>query len=336
MVCLYRAYQAPTSEKGQDMWQMDRTTSGTSRGDGNPRGTRGGDRTNGRFWPTKPNRVLKWLLVAGGLQLPLPTNLGQVPKWLLEVFSDLLQRTFGQLQLWAFLLLILMKELEPRNPESTWFIYVFAADILITILSTRACWLAARRSRFLAFLVLLPAAAFSMYLLPIVPLGVSGRLDWFLAIIPVSGIVAVPLFLVATGFISLPRSFWSFTIRQLAGFVTATLVLLIFLGAYGRRENLFTPHSSVWELTKSFGPLLVQGVKNLLSGETLGAGAGTADVLAYMLGWIVFVLIAGVEVSIVANRASEEMAKIESDRRRMRRPPARPMAGWHWLRRGAD
>lgn len=287
--------------------------------------------TNGPFWPIEPSQILKWWLVNTGLQVTLPANLGQIPKWLLGCL-------IGELQLWAyllsFLLLILVRQLEPHNPESSWFICIFAADILITILSTRACWLAARRSRFLAFVVLLPAAAFSAYLLPMVPLGAGGRLDWFLAIIPVSGIVAIPLFLLVTGFISLSRSFWSFTIRQLTGFATATLVLLIFLGAYSRRETLFTARSSVWQLTKSFGPLLAQGVKSLLSGENLGAGAGTADVLAYVLGWVVFVLIAGVEVSLVADRASQELTRLEGNPTRLPRATIRSLGlTWRWPRK---
>lgn len=133
--------------------------------------------------------------------------------------------------------------------------------------------------------------------------------------------MAVPLFLATTGFIRLSRSFRLFAGRQLAGFATVTLVLLIFLGAYGRRKSLFTSNSSVWQLTKSFAPLLVQGVKSLISGEALGADAKTADVLVYAVGWVVFVMVAGVEVSLIADRASEELAKVEA-RDKLCKPPS--------------
>jgi hypothetical protein len=163
--------------------------------------------------------------------------------------------------------------------------------------------------------------AIGIIFLKVIPLGVSGHADWLLAIVSIAGIVAVPLFLVTTGFIRMPRSFWLFAVRQLAGFATATLVLLIFLGAYGRRESLFTSNSSVWQLAKSFAPLLVQGVKSLISGEALGADAKTADVLVYAVGWIVFVVIAGVEVSLIADRASEEMTQIRNNKTRAQRAP---------------
>jgi hypothetical protein len=296
------------------VWETDRTTSGTSKGDGYPRETRGRDRTNRPFSATAFEQALGWLLRGASLV------------WELVL---------------AFLLLQLLSKLSSDWPASISLICLLAALNLFTEWFTRICWLAVRRedvfSRLSVLWVLGLGIAIGAVYLRAIPLGVSGHLDWFLAIVAIAEIVAVPLFLVTTGFIRLPRSFWLFTGRQLVGFATATSVLLIFLGAYGRKENMFTPHSSLWELANSFGPLIVQGVKNLVSGETLGAGAKTADVLVYMVGWIVFVLIAGVEVSLIADRASEEMARIQSSTTRAHRASAGRLEGrWRWPRKGAD
>lgn len=314
MVCLHRGQQAPASEKSQDMWQTDRTTSGTSGGDGYSREIQGRDRTNRPFSATALGPALGRLL--NGVSI---------------VWEPVL----------AFLLLQLLSKLSPDWPASISLVCLLAALNLFTVWFTRICRLAVRRedafSRLSVLWALGLGIAIGTVFLKVIPPGVSGHADWFLAIVSIAGIVAVPLFLVTTGFIRLPRSFWLFTGRQFAGFATATSVLLIFLGAYGRKENLFTPHSSLWELANSFGPLIVQGVKNLVSGETLGTGAKTADVLVYMVGWIVFVLIAGVEVSLIADRASEEMAQIQSNATRAHRAPAgRLEARWKWPRKGAD
>jgi hypothetical protein len=296
------------------VWETDRTTSGTSGADGNPRGTCGRDRTNRPFSATALGQALKWLLKG--------TSLVREP-------------------VLAFVLLQLLSKWSSEWPASISLICLLAALNLFMVGFTRICWLAVRRgdefSRLGVLCTLGLGIAIGTVCLKVIPLGVSGHLDWFLAIITIAGIAAVPLFLVTTGFIRLPRSFWLFTGRQLVGFATATSVLLVFLGAYGRKEDLFTPHSSLWELAKSFGPLVVQGVKNLVSGETLGTGAKTADVLVYMVGWIVFVLIAGVEVSLIADRASEEMAQIQSNTARAHRAPAGRLEGrWRWPRKGAD
>lgn len=151
--------------------------------------------------------------------------------------------------------------------------------------------------------------------------GLSDHLNQLLIIIAAAESVAVPVFLVTTGLIRLPGSFWSFATRQLAGFATATFVLLVLLGAYSRKGTLLTPDYTIWQLAKSLGPLLAQGVRCLVSGATLGAGTGAAGVLVYVLGWIVFVMVAGVEVSLIADRASEELAKVEA-RDKLCRPPS--------------
>lgn len=296
------------------MWQTDRTTSGTSGGDGYPREIQGRDRTNRPFSATALGPALGRLL--NGVSI---------------VWEPVL----------AFLLLQLLSKLSSDWPASISLVCLLAALNLFTVWFTRICRLAVRRedafSRLSVLWALGLGIAIGTVFLKVIPPGVSGHADWFLAIVSIAGIVAVPVFLVTTGLIRLSGAFCLFAIRQTAGFVTATSVLLVFLGAYGREKELFTPHSSVWQLARSCGPLLVQGIKNLVSGEALGADANAADVLVYAVGWVVFVVIAGVEVSLIADRASEEMAQIQSNTTRARRAPTRRLEGrWGWPRKGAD
>jgi hypothetical protein len=298
------------------MWQTDRSTSGTRDGDGQHDKTRRDHRSESLFVPFSLRGLLEWLL----------------------------RNPFGELILMVLPMAALIRFI-PRWPESLQIVVVFAFYSLSVVWSTRTCYVIDHRYRFFVyFVLLLPLGVFSIGVLPAIPLGANGRADWFLLTITTSGILAVPLFLVTTGFIRLPRRFWWFTVRQLAGFATATAVLLVFLGAYSREVALFTPYSTFWQVFRSFGQLLVQGVRCLMSGASPGADATTADVLVYMTGWIVFALIAGVEVSIVAERASKEMDEIEWHTRSLRRlacsPRSRERLGkrlarsWRYLRSG--
>lgn len=230
----------------------------------------------------------------------------------------------------AYVLLILLSQYSSRWPVSISSTSVLVALVLFAAGFTRMCWLSLRQggiiSRIWVCFLLLLAAVIAAAFLRTIPSGVSGHVDWLLATIATAGIMAVPFFLVITGFIRLPWTFWWFAARQITGFAVTTFVLLIFLGAYGRREALFTIHANTPELVRSFGPLLAQGIESLKSGTMIGANAKTADMVEYVLGWTVFVLIAGVEVSIIANRVSEDMARLEGETRQ-HVPAAKQISG---------
>lgn len=260
------------------MWQLDRTTSGTNAEEVSRRRANETSWTNRLSLAMTYRRALRW-----------------VP--------------------WEVVIAYVMLLSLGRLPLSVSFMCFLVALNLLTVGFTRMCWQTIEHglSRFSVVWTLSIAVVIGAACLLVIPPGVSGRLDWFWTTISLAGIVAVPFFLVITGLIRLPRSFWLFAGQQLAGFVVAASVLLVFLGAYGRKQDFFLTHSSIWQLAKSFGPLLVQGAKDLASGERIGLGANTADVVEYVIGWIVFVLIAGIEVSIISNRASEEIAMVESN-----------------------
>ena len=260
------------------MWQLDRTTSGTNAEEVSRQRANETSWTNRLSLAMTYRRALRW-----------------VP--------------------WEVVIAYVMLLSLGRLPLSVSFMCFLVALNLLTVGFTRMCWQTIEHglSRFSVVWTLSIAVVIGAACLLVIPPGVSGRLDWFWTTISLAGIVAVPFFLVITGLIRLPRSFWLFAGQQLAGFVVAASVLLVFLGAYGRKQDFFLTHSSIWQLAKSFGPLLVQGAKDLATGERIGLGANTADVVEYVIGWIVFVLIAGIEVSIISNRASEEIAMVESN-----------------------
>jgi len=258
------------------MWQLDRTTSGTNAEEIRRRRANETKRTNRLLLATMYKQALRW-----------------VPWEVVIAYMILL--SLGRLQ------------------QSVSFVCFLVALNLLTVGFIRMCRQTIEHglSRFSVVWTLSIAVVIGTVCLRVIPPGVSGRLDWFWTTISLAGIVAVPFFLVITGLIRLPRSFWLFASQQFAGFVAAASVLLVFLGAYGRKQDFFSTHSTIWQLTKSFGLLLVQGAKDLASGERIALGAKTTDVVEYVIGWIVFVLIAGVEVSIISNRASEELMRIE-------------------------
>jgi hypothetical protein len=282
------------------MWQLDRTTSGTSAGEDDHR------RASECSWVRR--------------LLPPTANFRRSLIWVpWEVVV-------------AYVILLSLSRFSPL----AWFACFLVALNLLTVGLTRMCWQTISRgqSRVTVVGMLSVAVVISAACLQAIPAGVSGRSEWFWTTISLAGIVAVPLFLVVTGFTRLPRSFWSFAGQQLAGFVTAASVLLVFLGAYGRQQELFSTHSTIWQLAKSLGLLLVQGAKDLASGDRIAPGAKATDVVEYVIGWIVFVLIAGVEVSIISNRASEELARIESKAMQVHASPTnQPGSRWRWPRK---
>lgn len=290
-------------EKNRELWQLDRTTSG------HVEVQRSAAPSEGR-------------VSDDSVRVPVVSVLGQTLVWIP----------------WEIGLASVLLQSLDRFPAWIGNAAALVALNLFTVWFTRMCWLAVRRksgsSRLPMLAVLVPAMALSLVLLRNIPLGANGHLDWFLATVSVAAMVSIPVFLVVTDMIRLSGTFYAFAIRQVAGFATATCVLLVFLGAYGRHEELFTPQSSVWHVVTSCGLLLVQGIRNLASGGVLEANADATDVLVYAVGWIVFVAIAGIEVSLIADRASEELAEIESRATRVHGNRAKqPESRWRWPRR---
>lgn len=279
------------------MWQLDRTTSGTSAGEDDHR------RASECSWARR--------------LLPSTANFRRSLIWVpWEVVV-------------AYAILLSLSRFSPL----VWFACFLVALNLLTVGLTRMCWQTISRgqSRVTVVGMLSVAVVISAACLQAIPAGVSGRSEWFWTTISLAGIVAVPLFLVVTGFTRLPRSFWSFAGQQLAGFATAASVLLVFLGAYGRQQELFSTHSTIWQLAKSLGPLLVQGAKDLASGDRIAPGAKATDVVEYMIGWIVFVLAAGVEVSLIAERASRDLVQVQSNTTQVhRKTDGRLGRRWRW------